>query len=238
VQRTIIGVFDGSVNEMTQQSKAPSVEGFKKLSFWREESVGIVTFLSPGLMDYGLLEELIQVFSIAAVDDKVSSLILTGSNFNFSKGIVVPENRSYADLRDYYKRVQSLVLFWVSLEKPIFSALNGTATNNGVSIALLADEVFLSENSRVILNEEEPTIFLGSLTIPQRVISVGDSLRIKGVEVGKENMMEDVFNRSKLLRKLGYHRSRRQKFPELDRTLLQEEIDFLDFYLWCEGCRE
>jgi hypothetical protein len=222
---------------MTHQSKAPSVEGFKKLSFWREESVGIVTFLSPGWIDSGLLEELIQVFSIAAVDDKVSSLILTGSNFIFSRGIVIPENRTYPDLRDYYKRVQSLVLFWISLEKPIFSAINGTATNNGVSIALLADEVFHSENSKIMIDEVEPTMFLGNLTIPQKVILEDNSLRVKGIEVGKENMMEDVFEKSKLLQRLGYHRFRRQRFPDLEQMLLREEIDFLDFYLWCEGCK-
>ena len=28
---------------------------------------------------------------------------------------------------------------------------------------------------------------------------------------------------------------RRKKFPEFEKTLLQEEIDFLDYYLWCEG---
>ncbi len=223
---------------MTHKSSAPSVEGFKKISFWREETVGVVTLLSPGHIDNTLLEELIRVFSIAALDDQVSSVLLTGSNYIFSRGVSVPENKSYADLRDYYKRIQSLVLFWIALEKPIFTAINGTATNNGLSLALLGDETFFSENTKIVLDKEEPVLLLGSSTIPEKIVLKGGFLAVKGVETGKDSMMQDVFEKTKQLQNLSYNSVRRKKFPEFEKTLLQEEIDFLDYYLWCEGCKK
>jgi hypothetical protein len=222
---------------MTHKSSAPSVEGFSKVSFWREDTVGVVSLLSPGHINNALLDELIRVFSIAALDDKVSSILITGSNYVFSRGLAIPENRAYADMRDFYNRIQSLVLFWISLEKPIFSAINGIATNNGLSLALLADEVFYSANSKFVLDKEEPTILLGSTTIPDKVLLPAGDLKIKGIEVKKEEMMEDVFEKTKKLQSILYHRARRKRFQNIDQVLLQEEIDFLDFYLWCEGCK-
>lgn len=221
---------------MSNRSEAPSVEGFRRVSFWREESIGVVTLLPPGLIDNQLMEELVRVFSIAAIDDKVSSLLLTGSNYVFSKGLSLPENRSYADLRDYYKRAQSLVLFWISLEKPIFSAINGTTKNNGLSLALLADTVFYSGNSKFSLDDEEPTIFLGSLTIPQKISTEGDKLSLNGIRVQEDEMMKEVFEKSKNLQKIRFHRFRRSRLSNFEMAILQEELDFLDYYLWCEGC--
>ena len=222
---------------MAQTSSAPTVEGFHKISFWREESVGVVTILSPGYIENALLEEMIRVFSIAAMDDKVSSILITGSNYIFSRGIKIPESRTYADLRDYYNRVKSFVLFWIALEKPIFTAINGTATNNGLSLALLGDEVFHSENSKIVLDKEEPVMLMGSSTIPERVALQGDSLKVKGIEAGKDVMMQEVFEKVKGLQKITYHRARKNRFPDFEKILLQEQIDFLDFYLWCEGCK-
>ncbi len=221
---------------MTHKSSAPTVDGFKRLSFWREESVGVVTLLAPGYIDNELLEELIRVFSIAAVDDKVGSILITGSNYIFSRGLSLPASKTYADLRDFYKRIQSLALFWMALEKPIFSAINGTVANSGIALALLADEVFYSENSKLVLDKDEPIVLLGSTTIPQKIVVQNGALRVKGVETNKDSMMQDVFEKTKGLQTISYHRVRRNRFPELEKTMLQEEIDFLDFYLWCEGC--
>jgi enoyl-CoA hydratase/carnithine racemase len=223
---------------MTHKPSAPNVEGFSKISFWREESVGVITLLAPGHIDSVMLDEMIRVLSIAAIDDKVSSVFVTGSNYIFSRGLKVPDNKMYADFRDYYKRIQSFVLFYMALEKPIFSAINGTATNNGLSLALLGDEVFYSDNSKFIIDKEEPTLLLGTTSIPERVTVRNGTLKIKGVETGKESMMEEAFAWTKQLQNISYHRARKKKFPDLERVLLQEEIDFLDFYLWCEGCAQ
>jgi len=222
---------------MPYAASAPSVDGFKKVSFWREGNVGIVVILSPGVIDNSLMDEMIRIFSIAAVDDNVTSIILTGSNYVFSKGISPPESRKYADLRDYFKRVEGLVLFLMSLEKPVFSAINGVAVNNGVSLALLADVVFYSDNTKITLNGEEPPILLGSITLPSKLNVQSGSPVPEGIKVTGENAMEDVLKQVKQIQSIPYHMKRRAAMQNVESVILREEIGFFDFYLWCEGCR-
>ncbi|MGC8645778.1 MAG: enoyl-CoA hydratase/isomerase family protein [Thermoplasmata archaeon] len=221
---------------MPNIASAPSVDGFRRVSFWREGTVGIVAILSPGMIDNDLMDELIKIFSVAAVDDEVTSVILTGSNYVFSKGISLPKNRSYADLRDYFKRVEGLVLFLTSLEKPVFAAINGIAINNGISLALLTDLVFYSDSTKLTLNGEEPPMLLGSVTLPSKLNLGGSEPIPSGIKVGTENMMEDVLRRATEIQAIPYHLKRRATLSNVESILLREEIAFLDFYLWCEGC--
>ncbi|MEM0128379.1 MAG: enoyl-CoA hydratase/isomerase family protein [Thermoplasmatales archaeon] len=221
---------------MPNIASAPSVDGFKRTSFWREGKTGIITILSPGLIDNDLLDELIKIFSIAALDDNVKSIVLTGTNYVFSKGLALPPNRSYADLRDYYKRIQGIVLFLTSLEKPVFSAINGTAINNGVSLSLLADVVFYSDNTKLVLNDEEPTIFLGSITIPTKIDVTSENPNPIGIKVSSENTMGDIMKKVGDIQAIPYDQRRKNLFQNIETVLLKEEISFLDFYLWCEGC--
>ncbi|MEL9914668.1 MAG: enoyl-CoA hydratase/isomerase family protein [Thermoplasmatales archaeon] len=223
---------------MPNIASAPSVDGFKKTSFWREGNTGIITILSPGLIDNDLLDELIKILSIAAVDDNIKSVLLTGTNYIFSKGLSLPQNRTYADLRDYFKRIMSLVLFWTSLEKPIFTAINGSAINNGVSLSLLADVVFYSENTKLVLNDEEPILFLGSVNIPAKLNVSGERLEPVGIEVGADNAMGEVIKKVTDMQNIPYDKKRKVALSNIEVILLREEISFLDFYLWCEGCKK
>ncbi|MEM3271715.1 MAG: enoyl-CoA hydratase/isomerase family protein [Thermoplasmatales archaeon] len=223
---------------MPNIASAPSVDGFKKTSFWREGNTGIITILSPGLIDNDLLDELIKILSIAAVDDNIKSVLLTGTNYIFSKGLSLPQNRTYADLRDYFKRIMSLVLFWTSLEKPIFTAINGSAINNGVSLSLLADVVFYSENTKLVLNDEEPILFLGSVNIPAKLNVSGERLEPVGIEVGADNAMGEVIKKVTDMQNIPYDKKRKVALSNIEVILLREEISFLDFYLWCEGCEK
>ncbi|MEM1613798.1 MAG: enoyl-CoA hydratase/isomerase family protein [Thermoplasmatales archaeon] len=223
---------------MPNIASAPSVDGFKKTSFWREGNTGIITILSPGLIDNDLLDELIKILSIAAVDDNIKSVLLTGTNYIFSKGLSLPQNRTYADLRDYFKRIMSLVLFWTSLEKPIFTAINGSAINNGVSLSLLADVVFYSENTKLVLNDEEPILFLGSVNIPAKLNVSGERLEPVGIEVGADNAMGEVIKKVNDMQNIPYDKKRKVALSNIEVILLREEISFLDFYLWCEGCKK
>ncbi len=217
-------------------AKAPKVDGYSKISFWREGPVGIVTILSPGTIDKSLVHELISVLSIAAVDYSVKSLVLTGSNFIFSKGLSLPQSRTYADLRDYYESLKNLILFFISLEKPIFAAINGTAINNGLFLALLCDEVFHSENSKIVIDDKEPHLLLSSITLPLKISSNGEGIVLKGIKVDADDMMKLVLANAKELTVVPYHRKRRFDLTGFENMILQEEIDFLDFYLWCQGC--
>lgn len=223
---------------MSSFTKAPSVKGFKKISFWREESVGIITLLAPGTIDKVLAGELISAFSLADSDEKVKSLLITGSNYVFSKGLSIPESPGYADLRDYYDVLKALTLFLLSIEKPVFSAINGIARNNGISLAFLSDEVFYSSNTKIELDNEEPPILLSALTYPKRINIDGDNLKVRGVELKDDEMMKEALEASLKLSKLPYYSGRKERFRGFDNILLQEEIHFLDHYLWCEGCKD
>ncbi len=223
---------------MTIGSKAPNVDGFSKISFWREKDVGIISLLSPGTFGLGTLSELIKSLSIAAVDDNVKSILFTGSNYSFSKGLDIPSGYIYADLRNYYESIKGLILFFISIEKPIFASVNGSAINNGVSFALLADEIFLSENTKITIDENEPMIFLYSVTSPKKLKIENKKITIEGISVNSDEMMKDSLEIANTLSKIPYHRDRRYKFNGFENALIQEELDFLDYYLWCEGKKD
>jgi len=223
---------------MTTGSRAPQVDGFSKISFWREKNIGIISLLSPGTFNLSTISELIKSLSIAAVDDNVKSVLITGSNYSFSKGLDIPTGNIYADLRNYYESIKGLILFMISLDKPIFASINGSAINNGISFALLADEVFVSDNTKLIFDKNEPLIFLYSITAPKKLKLEGQKISINGINVNKDEMMKESLEISETIAQIPYQRERRYRFNGFESILIQEELDFLDFYLWCEGKKD
>ena len=223
---------------MTTGSRAPQVDGFSKISFWREKNIGIISLLSPGTFNLSTISELIKSLSIAAVDDNVKSVLITGSNYSFSKGLDIPTGNIYADLRNYYESIKGLILFMISLDKPIFASINGSAINNGISFALLADEVFVSDNTKLILDKNEPLIFLYSITAPKKLKLEGQKISINGINVNKDEMMKESLEISETIAQIPFQRERRYRFNGFESILIQEELDFLDFYLWCEGKKD
>jgi len=223
---------------MTTGSRAPQVDGFSKISFWREKNIGIISLLSPGTFNLSTISELIKSLSIAAVDDNVKSILITGSNYSFSKGLDIPTGNIYADLRNYYESIKGLILFMISLDKPIFASINGSAINNGISFALLADEVFVSDNTKLIFDKNEPLIFLYSITAPKKLKLEGQRISINGINVNKDEMMKESLEISETIAQIPYQRERRYRFNGFESILIQEELDFLDFYLWCEGKKD
>jgi len=223
---------------MTTGSRAPQVDGFSKISFWREKNIGIISLLSPGTFNLSTISELIKSLSIAAVDDNVKSILITGSNYSFSKGLDIPTGNIYADLRNYYESIKGLILFMISLDKPIFASINGSAINNGISFALLADEVFVSDNTKLIFDKNEPLIFLYSITAPKKLKLEGQKISINGINVNKDEMMKESLEISETIAQIPYQRERRYRFNGFESILIQEELDFLDFYLWCEGKKD
>jgi len=223
---------------MTTGSRAPQVDGYSKISFWREKNIGIISLLSPGTFNLDTISELIKSLSIAAVDDNVRSILITGSNYSFSRGLDIPTGYLYADLRNYYESIKGLILFMISLDKPIFASINGSAINNGISFALLADEVFVSDNTKLTFDQNEPLIFLYSITAPKRLRLEDKKISINGINVDKDEMMRESLEISETIAQIPYQRDRRYRFNGFESILIQEELDFLDFYLWCEGKKD
>jgi len=215
-------------------NRVPKVEGFSKISFWREEEIGIIALLYPGKLGKDTVEELIKAISLASVDDKISGLVITGTNGYFSEGLLVPQRIAYADFRDYYQTLMNLIFVILSFDKPMISLVAGKAKNNGISLALLSDQIIVSENSKFIWDNNEPFVLLSTISFKDRVKIEGNGLQVQSLTVKDENALGDGFNLSKSIVKMINPNSRKYRYSGYDRLILEEEINFLDFYLWCE----
>jgi hypothetical protein len=217
-------------------NRVPKVDGFSKISFWREEEIGIIALLYPGKLGKDTVEELIKAISLASVDDKISGLVITGTNGYFSEGLLVPQRIAYADFRDYYQTLMNLIFVILSFDKPLISLVAGKAKNNGISLALLSDQIIVSENSKFIWDNNEPFVLLSTISFKDRVKVEGNGLYVQSLTVKDENALGDGFNLSKSIVKMINPNSRKYRYSGYDRLILEEEINFLDFYLWCEKC--
>jgi len=217
-------------------NRVPKVDGFSKISFWREEEIGIIALLYPGKLGKDTVEELIKAISLASVDDKISGLVITGTNGYFSEGLLVPQRIAYADFRDYYQTLMNLIFVILSFDKPLISLVAGKAKNNGISLALLSDQIIVSENSKFIWDNNEPFVLLSTISFKDRVKIEGNGLYVQSLTVKDENALGDGFNLSKSIVKMINPNSRKYRYSGYDRLILEEEINFLDFYLWCEKC--
>ena len=108
-------------------NRVPKVDGFSKISFWREEEIGIIALLYPGKLGKDTVEELIKAISLASVDDKISGLVITGTNGYFSEGLLVPQRIAYADFKDCYQTLMNLIFVILSFDKPLISLVAGKA---------------------------------------------------------------------------------------------------------------
>ena len=217
-------------------NRVPKVDGFSKISFWREEEIGIIALLYPGKLGKDTVEELIKAISLASVDDKISGLIITGTNGYFSEGLLVPQRIAYADFRDYYQTLMNLIFVILSFDKPLISLVAGKAKNNGISLALLSDQIIVSENSKFIWDNNEPFVLLSTISFKDRVKIEGNGLHVQSLTVKDENALGDGFNLSKSIVKMINPNSRKYRYSGYDKVILEEEVNFLDFYLWCEKC--
>jgi Enoyl-CoA hydratase/carnithine racemase len=217
-------------------NRVPKVDGFSKISFWREEEIGIIALLYPGKLGKDTVEELIKAISLASVDDKISGLVITGTNGYFSEGLLVPQRIAYADFRDYYQTLMNLIFVILSFDKPLISLVAGKAKNNGISLALLSDQIIVSENSKFIWDNNEPFVLLSTISFKDRVKIEGNGLHVQSLTVKDENALGDGFNLSKSIVKMINPNSRKYRYSGYDKVILEEEVNFLDFYLWCEKC--
>lgn len=139
-------------------SKAPKVVGYKEISFWQEDGIGVVVILSDdeGMVSMNFFNEFLKVMTLAITDDKVRSLAITGTDKNFLNGI---RNIGLENTRDYLDLTSATVSFMTSIEKPIFSLINGKTRNLGVEFALLSDVIIARPDSEFILdNNFEPVM--------------------------------------------------------------------------------
>ncbi len=133
-------------------SKAPRVLGYKEISFWQEDGIGVITIFSDenGNVTPLFFEEFLKAISLAITDDKVKAIAITGSNENFLSGMRKHES---LDLSTYLELTSSIATFLGTINKPVFSLVNGKCSNMGVELALLGDLIIARENAEFEISD-------------------------------------------------------------------------------------
>lgn len=121
----------------------------------KANGVAVVTLNQPGSMNAltqpiadGLLDAAVQLHS----DDSVKVVVLTGAGKAFCAGGDLGRfQRGFAPEEgvDYVEGVHQFVKAWVNLKKPVIAAINGAAVGAGMSLMLLADVAYATEQAKI-----------------------------------------------------------------------------------------
>ena len=145
-------------------SNAPKVAGFKEISFWQEDGIGVVTILSDetGKVTISFFEEFLKAISLAITDEKVKTVAITGSNDCFLTGL---RNFGKDQTIRYLDMITTVASFLAMLDKPVFSLVNGECTDLGVELALLTDVCIAADGARFNISENYSPVMGLSRTI-------------------------------------------------------------------------
>ena len=125
----------------------------------QKDNVGIVTLNRPDQMNalnIGIVKELTTYFFEAEQDDSIRSIILTGSGKAFSTGADLAGGAAREDVQTPIGMKLSTHLYFRvfyymnTIEKPIVTAVNGTAAGAGVNLAFGGDLIVAAEGVKFI----------------------------------------------------------------------------------------
>jgi len=98
--------------------------------------------------------ELTQLWGVVGEDPGVKAIVVTGAGDRaFSAGgdlsVVEAMAHSHAETMRVMKEASDIVYNMLACDKPIISAINGTAVGAGLAVALLADVSVMAEDARL-----------------------------------------------------------------------------------------
>ncbi|MCL4350725.1 MAG: enoyl-CoA hydratase-related protein [Candidatus Thermoplasmatota archaeon] len=133
-------------------SKAPKVVGYKEISFWQEDSIGVIAIFSgpDGLASMDFFEEFLKAVTLAITDEKVKFLVITGTDDIFFRGI---RGVDYTNIKSYLELTSAIASFLSTMVKPVISIINGKAENLGVELALLSDIIIARKDAEIVLSD-------------------------------------------------------------------------------------
>ncbi len=128
----------------------------KKVLLEKQDKIATVTLNRPSsnnAIDLNLVKDLYEAFKDCHHDDKVRSVIFTGNGNMFSAGgdlVLFKENANnlgplVTDMTTYFHLAVTLMH---RMEKPIVTAINGTAAGGGLSLALSGDIIISSDQAK------------------------------------------------------------------------------------------
>ncbi|HXB17022.1 MAG TPA: enoyl-CoA hydratase/isomerase family protein [Solirubrobacteraceae bacterium] len=131
--------------------------GYEHLRFERREpGVLLITIDRPERMNATnerLHTELAGVWRDVDADESVRVAVVTGAGRAFSAGgdleMIQKMAGDYARVAEMAREAASLVTNMLDCEKPIVSAINGTAVGAGLAVALMADISVIAEDARL-----------------------------------------------------------------------------------------
>ncbi len=122
----------------------------------REHGVLLITIDRPERMNATnerLHRELAGVWNDVAADEQTRVAVVTGAGRAFSAGgdleMVQRMSGDYARVAAMAGEAASLVTNMIDCEKPIVSAINGTAVGAGLAVALMADISIIASDARL-----------------------------------------------------------------------------------------
>ncbi|MCL4330497.1 MAG: enoyl-CoA hydratase-related protein [Candidatus Thermoplasmatota archaeon] len=208
------------------------VEGYDDIVFWQEDGIGVIVIKSSAESRARIrfFEEIIMALTAAATDENVRAVAITGMNRNFLKEVVYPDENSIK-FRENLTRLASAYLSLIyTMEKNVYTLLNGDSTDIGMEIALSGDVVIASASASLGYSRNWKFCCGGSLT----------SLRFPALEISQATagkncdivFQSDTFldeSKKFIQRDYGYSRflMRRRRMDNLRIALLEEKEEFL-----------
>lgn len=124
---------------------------FSTLIYRQENNVAIITLNRPSALnaiDRILRSELPVALKLAANDDGIRAVVLTGAGRAFSAGADLKDAEPDLDmirvLMDEYRPSFDAIR---TMEKPVISAITGSASGIGLSLALICDLTIMAEDA-------------------------------------------------------------------------------------------
>ncbi len=209
------------------------VRGFSYITFWQEDSIGLIVLKSDknGNIRTSAFSELMQALALAAADEKVKYIAITGMNSFFAKDLYLKPEESIVDSLE---TMLSFSLFSSGVQKPVVSLINGDALNIGYEIALLTDLVISSEKARCGFQKDYKCLMGG--TIARRRFydpGISNAEKNKNSDIVIEGI--DFLGQAKdfLLNKLRTNIfTERAAFRwDIKERIMEEQISFLKEYI-------
>lgn len=167
-------------------SPEPPDRTFNDIRYDVSEHIATLTFARPEVMNamtVDLIAETIEALDLAAQDDQVRVVIITGEGRAFSAGGDVrrlggestggeqPLPPTPFQRRAWLRRTQRMILAIRQVEKPVIAAVNGIAFGGGFELALSADLILAAESAVFALPEINAGQLADAATIklPRRI---------------------------------------------------------------------
>ena len=210
-------------------SKAPKVVGFKEISFWQEDGIGVIAILTgeDGKVTMNFFDEFLRAITLAITDEKVRSLAITGTNDTFLNGV---RDLGNSMIKTYLELTSATASFLSTMDKPIISIINGNAQNLGVELALLSDVIISKKGSLLeVSGNYEPVMGFSLSSLKYSFFKSGEAEEKSNCDIIMEG--DDFLEKASVyIRKLGnpgLNLLRRNRLKDIRNVLSTEREYFL-----------